>query len=173
MSIDNINSPFMKIRNVLILFILCLGFYAKSQDYKSAVGLRLGYPLSVCYKTFINEKAALEFVLGYRNTTYWNYIAIGGYYQHHLPIRSVDGLSWYFGGGASVHFWSYDDVYYANFDYGTTTIGVSGCIGLDYKFKDIPLNISADWIPTFYISSDIYDGFRGGEGALAVRYVLK
>jgi hypothetical protein len=162
----------MKIRNFLILAILGIAISSQAQDYKSAIGLRLGVPLSVSYKTFINEKAALEFVVGYRNTTYWNYFSIGAYYQHHMPIQSVDGLSWYVGGGASAHFWSYDDVYYANTDYGTTTFGISGCIGLDYKFAEIPLNLSVDWIPTFYISSDIYDGFRGGEGALAVRYTL-
>ncbi len=162
----------MKIRNILILAILGITISIQAQDYKSAIGLRLGYPLSVTYKMFISEKAALEFVAGYRNTSYWNYLNVGAYYQHHMPISSVDGLNWYVGGGANVFFWSYDDVFYANNDYGSTNFGISGCIGLDYKFANSPINLSVDWIPTFFISSDIYTGFRGDNGAFAIRYTI-
>lgn len=163
----------MKLKHLLILGVLGVSLNIYSQEYKSAIGLRLGIPLSVTYKTFLNEKAALEFVAGYRNNTYWKYIDLGGYYEYHMPFPNVQGLKWYFGGGVNVFIWSYDDVYYANNNYKSTNFGIAGCIGLDYKFADMPLNLSVDWIPTFFISSDIYSGFNGGQGALAVRYVIK
>ncbi len=31
-----------------------------AQSYNSAIGLRFGYPTSVSYKTFLNEKSAVE-----------------------------------------------------------------------------------------------------------------
>jgi hypothetical protein len=162
----------MKFRNYLILLILGIALSMQAQEYKSAIGLRLGVPISISYKRFISEKAALEFVFGYRNTTYWNYLNLGAYYQHHFPIKSVDGLAWYLGGGANVFIWDYDNDFYPNNNYSKVNFGISGCIGLDYKFADIPLNLSVDWIPTIFINSDIYSGFVGGVGALAVRYVI-
>ena len=47
-----------------------------------------------------------------------------------------------------------------------------GNLGLDYKFDNTPINISADWVPTIYIGSGYLSGFGGGYGALAVRYTL-
>ncbi|MFZ1257293.1 MAG: hypothetical protein WAR77_13120, partial [Saprospiraceae bacterium] len=64
------------------------------------------------------------------------------------------------------------DVYYPNNDFSSSSFGLSGCLGLDYKFADYPINLSADWIPTFFING-FGDGFGAGYGALAVRYVFK
>ena len=78
---------------------------AQSQSgYKSAIGLRFGYPLSVSYKHFISEPGAIEVFAGFRSYSYYSWFNIGGLYEHHKPISSVDGLQWYFGGGASVFF---------------------------------------------------------------------
>ncbi len=146
---------------------------AQVQDYKSAVGLRFGYPLSISYKTFINEKAALEGIVGFRSYAYYSWINVGAFYQHHMAINSVDGLAWYLGGGANVYLWSYDNTYYPNNDYASTSFGISGVIGLDYKFKDIPLNLSVDWMPTVIIGGEFLGGFGGSYGGLSARYILK
>ena len=62
-------------------------------------------------------------------------------YQHHSPITSVEGLQWYVGGGAGVWLWTYNKDYNFGADYGNFNIGVMGCLGLDYKFADLPLNL--------------------------------
>lgn len=92
-------------------------------------------------------------------------------YQHHFPIEGVSGLKWYVGGGASVFFWSYDDAFIRG--YSSTTLGVMGVAGLDYKFSEAPVNLSVDWVPTFFIGDGYVSGFGGGYGALSVRYTLK
>lgn len=162
----------MKFRILLVLAIAAISYSADAQDYKSAIGLRLGYPLSVSYKTFINDKGAIELTAGYRSWTYYNWFNFGAYYQHHMAIKSVDNLSWYIGGGANAYVWSFDNDYYPNNDFSSFSLGISGVIGLDYKFANIPLNISLDWIPTFFVNG-FGDGFGGGYGGVAVRYVLK
>ena len=54
------------------LFILVVGFSILSitntvaQNYKTAVGARIGYPLTLSGKYFINESIALEGNLGLR-----------------------------------------------------------------------------------------------------------
>lgn len=143
----------------------------QAQEYSSAIGLRLGVPLSVSYKKFLSGSNALELFAGYRGYTFYNWINVGALYQVHKPINGVDGLQWYFGGGAGAFLYNYD----AGFDFGDSGsfgIGIMGNLGLDYKFANTPINVSADWVPTIYVGSGYLTGFGGGYGALAVRYTL-
>jgi hypothetical protein len=161
----------MKMKTKILSTMLALFLFAavsQAQDYKSAIGLRLGYPLSATYKTFISDQAALELVAGFRTFSGYSWFNVGGYYEVHKEIPSVAGLKWYYGAGANIYFWSFD----SGFNGGSTTsIGLSGVLGLDYKFADAPLNISVDWIPTFFLNG-YGNGFAGGYGALAARYTI-
>ncbi|HNE29961.1 MAG: hypothetical protein U0U46_16930 [Saprospiraceae bacterium] len=163
-------------KKILFVFLLAFGcFFGANaqQNYKSAIGLRLGYPLSVSYKQFISEPGAIEVFAGFRSWTYVSFFNVGGFYQHHFAIPSVEGLDWYVGGGASAYFWSYKNLY-AGDGSASTNFAVLGDIGLDYKFANAPVNISADWAPGFFVGGDAYyTGFVGGFGSLAVRYTLK
>jgi hypothetical protein len=152
--------------------VLCCIFAAQAQStYKSAIGLRFGYPLSVSYKHFISEPGAIEIFAGFRNYSFYNWFNVGGIYEHHKAIPNVEGLQWYFGGGASVYFWSFDNGFF-NDGASNTSIGVMGALGLDYKFANAPFQLSVDWLPTFFVNG-YGNGFGGGYGALAARYTLK
>ena len=80
-------------------------------------------------------------------------LALGALLELHQPLSSP-GLSWYYGGGAYLAFLK---------TVNTTTqktstdpnLGAQGVIGLDYKFTNIPLNISLDWKPELNIVNDI------------------
>ncbi len=148
-------------------------FTAQAQDYKSAIGLRLGYPTSISFKHFLTEKNAVEVFVGFRHYPFVNYFAIGGLYQVHTPINGVEGLRWYYGGGASVYFSTYDNNVYLDKNYSNFNVGIMGNLGLDYKFTDAPVNVSLDWVPTFVIGDSYYGGFGAGYGALSVRYTFK
>ena len=154
-----------------MLFVLAMANDLKAQNYQSAVGLRLGVPLGISYKFFISEPGAIELYLGFRSYSFgYTYINPGAMYQHHFPISSIDGLSWYVGGGASVFLYNYKSSF-GGVEDGSFGIGLNGVLGLDYKFTNAPINISADWTPTIYLSG-YNTGFGGGAGALSVRYVL-
>jgi hypothetical protein len=163
-------------KKLVLLFsmflLVALTSALKAQDYHSAIGLRLGSPLAASYKFFISETDAIEVYLGFRSygSIGYTFINPGAMYEHHLPISSVDGLHWYFGGGASAYLYSYKSIYgTAGSNFG---FGINGVLGLDYKFKDAPLNLSVDWLPTIVIGGD-FGGFGGGYYALSARYVLK
>lgn len=144
----------------------------KAQDYNSAIGLRFGYPLSISYKTFLTESNALELYAGYRGYSgIYSYFTVGGLYEIHKPINGVDGLSWYYGGGVSVQFFTYDNSYVFTDDNGSLGVGISGVLGLDYKFADAPFNLSVDFLPTIRFGG--WDSGYYSWGALAARYVLK
>lgn len=152
-----------------LFFLICAANQLKAQNYQSAIGLRLGYPLSVSYKFFLTEPGAVELYAGFRGYTFYGYFNVGAMYQHHMPISGVDGLQWYVGGGVSALFFNYKSGFGP--DGESLGIGLNGALGLDYTFAEIPLNLSVDWLPTVYVSGYI-GGFGAGLGALSARYTL-
>lgn len=160
-------------KKIVLLFAIIAAFGAMNQasaqgNYDKAIGLRFGVPLAASFKFFVSDPGAIELYAGYRNYSIgYNYFNLGAMYQYHKSISGVDGLSWYFGGGASVWFFSYDFATDAN----GTGIAINGVLGLDYTFDGAPINLSVDWMPTFLLTG-YGDGFAGGYGALSARYIL-
>jgi hypothetical protein len=167
----------MKLKNLIILALIALSANIHAQSYKAAAGLRLAWGWGLTGKFFTNDRAAIEGILNYRNYSYldlgYNYLRITGLYELHNDLSSTaQGLTWYYGGGAFVGFYGghFNDFYTGS--KSTTYIGIAGCLGLDYKFKDTPINLSVDWIPSFVITG-YGDGFTGENGGIAVRYTFK
>lgn len=135
-----------------------------SSSYKNALGVKV-YPGAVSYKHFFNQSNAGE-LLGY----FWsNGFRITGLYEIHGPIKGAEGLKWYVGPGAHIGF--FNDSYKKNYPAATGSyIGVDGVLGLDYKFKGAPINLSVDWQPSFTFGD--YIGFDGGWGGLGIRYAF-
>ena len=155
---------------VLSLAVLFCSFsFVSAQDFNSALGIRFGNPWAVSYKYFASESAAFEGIVSLKSSTFYSWISVGAAYQIHKDISSASGLQWYYGAGASAAFFNYD----ASFggDEVSLSLGIQGYIGLSYTFDGIPLNLSIDWVPTFYLNGP-NDGCGGGYGALAARYVM-
>ena len=138
---------------------------ALGYDYKTAVGVKV-YPAAITAKTFIKQNVSLE-GLAY----FWNYgTRLTGLYEINGDITGAQGLKWYVGLGAHIGFWS--DKWknkYPTRD-GGVMFGVDGVLGLDYKIKGAPVNVSLDWQPSFNFIG--YNYFEGGWGGLAVRYAF-
>ncbi|ULQ54214.1 hypothetical protein [Flavihumibacter fluvii] len=150
--------------------------------YKSAIGGRLstGYyeAISGSYKTFVSNQGALEFNLGFRPKSSgdvdWVTVAFSAAYQHHFDIKPVPGLRWFVGGGLTMYnsFSNYEN--YRGFGLGIFPTG-----GIDYKFADIPLNLTADIRPTIAVADPYddnyngYESFNGGNFGVSVRYTFR
>lgn len=167
-------------KKLLLLSLLLVGLGCSSnlsaQKYSSAIGLRFGYPNSVSYKMFLSEANALE-VFGAFDTQRsvvaglnagWTSLGLGAAYLIHADFANSDGLSWYYGGGANIDFFTYGNDYSGSG--GNISLGISGYLGLDYKFGNAPINITLDISPTFFLIGN--GGFVGKHGTLGVRYVL-
>ena len=152
---------------IVVLFISISGVNAQSRtsynstsNYSTAIGVKF-YPGAISVKHFINDNTALE-GLGY----FWSKgVRITGLYEIHGDINSVAGLKWYIGPGAHVGF--YDSKYG-----GGSSIGVDGVLGLDYKLVGAPINLSADWQPSFEFGNRDENGFIGNWGGFSIRYTL-
>jgi hypothetical protein len=119
----------------LLLVVVASSFYATAQDYKVAVGIRLSNATptlsnAITLKYHMTEQHAFEGLISFGSR-----FGVGGLYEIH-KLTTVQGLNWFYGGGA-----------YVGFQDGDTYLGPTGIIGLDYKFPSIPLNLSLDWKP--------------------------
>ena len=129
-----------------------------AQSYSSAVGAKLGGWLLGTYKKEIKESTYVDLYGGFYSS-YSSSILLGGSLELHKDIESVNNLYWYYGAGASLTLGS------------GTGIGINGVLGLDYSFEEIPLNLSADWMPGFFFGGT-YKGPYFGLGAFSARYIL-
>lgn len=136
----------------------------KAQGYKNAIGGRFGEANGVSFKTGLNKNAMLELIANFRSNKNVDYFRITGLYEVYNPINGAEGLSWYYGGGATL-----GSVKVKGYD-GDLYLGANGVIGLDYKFRGAPINLSLDWIPTLQLTPDT--DFYSGDIGLGVRFTF-
>ncbi len=127
--------------------------------YRTAVGIRIGpnspaVSTGITVKHFLDDRHALEGMLGLTNG-----VGFCGLYEWHQPIASVENLQWFAGGGA-----------FLGVRESRTLLGVAGIVGLDYKFPQIPLNISIDWKPELNLINDV--GYDGAGVGLSARFTF-
>lgn len=152
------NRRFLLTSTVLILLITS----THAQNYRTGVGGRLGFFSGITAKHFIKPVNPIEGILSFR----WEGFIITGLYEWQKPIKEVDGLDWYIGGGAHVGFWDSNRYYWQSETH--TVLGLDFIIGLEYTFVDAPFSIGLDWKPAFNIVGD-YHWWGDGVG-LSVRY---
>ncbi|RYE11807.1 MAG: hypothetical protein EOP44_00420 [Sphingobacteriaceae bacterium] len=135
--------------------------------YKTAIGLKFLYGISLTGKFFIADKAAIEAIVRYRNYSgLGSEINLTVLYEYHGHINGVSGLRWYGGGGAYAGHFSYD----GGGSGSSTNFGISGVVGLEYKFNGVPIAVSADWQPVYILNGD--SGFASDNGGIGVKYTF-
>lgn len=140
--------------------------------FKWALGARLGSPLSASVKYFHTQASAFEFTAGYyryNDNGSWKQVTVS--YQYHIPVTEKKLLHFYGGAGLAAMFWNYGPGWGAG-TFPENTYASYLLVGLDYKFKAFPLNLSLDWTPYFQFSG-VDEGLGISYGSLAVRYILK
>ena len=132
---------------------------ANSSSYTTALGVKVWDGGGISIKHFVSTNHALEGI-GY----FWSQgVRITGLYEIHGPISGAAGLKWYIGPGAHIGFY--------NTKYGGASFaGIDGVLGLDYKFKGAPVNMSLDWQPSFEFGDN--RDFVGSWGGLGIRYTF-
>lgn len=130
-----------------------------SSSYKTALGVKVWDGAGITLKHFFTGTNAGE-LIGY----FWSHGArFTGLYEIHGNFSDASGLKWYIGPGVHIGFYNskYGDGSYA---------GIDGVLGLDYKFKGAPINMSLDWQPSFEFGDN--RGFVGSWGGLGIRYTF-
>ena len=151
----------MKKLITIFIFTVLFAFVqnAKAQSYASAAGVRFGkWMFGGTYKKMIKDGIYLDLHAGFLSSVS-DILVFGGNLEIHKELEGVDGLYYFYGGGARAFTGS-----------GIFSIEVTGVLGLDYKFEEIPVNVSIDWMPGYYFSD--YSGFTAEGGGVSIRYVL-
>ncbi|WP_395043307.1 hypothetical protein [Flavobacterium sp.] len=161
---------------ILSAFMLIgLAFSTQAQDIsKNALGLRLGdndgFGGEISYQRRLSGNNRLELDLGFRNSRNVDAFKLTGVYQW---VWNIDGgFNWYAGIGGGLGSWSYDyNNGNQNFRDNGTFVFVAGDLGIEYNFKEVPIQLALDIRPELYFNSDNYreDNF-GPDLALAIRY---
>lgn len=141
--------------SIFAICCLCM-MEGQAQDYSRSFGIRAGLGANVTYKQFISNASAFEGMAGFY---FGNLYAALVYEKHNNFANDIAGLTWYWGAGGSILLKS-----------GELGIGIAGAIGLDYSFRDIPLNVSLDWMPNVFITGT--NGVEAGGGGVSLRYIL-
>lgn len=149
----------MKKLLLLATVVACsLGSKAQNGSYKNALGVRLGSSVpavksGISYKHFFGNNA-VEGILSFGDG-----MAICGLYEVHKPFTTTENLQWFYGAGA-----------YLGINNSENNFGGAGIIGLDYKFSNIPLNLSLDWKPELNIVSKV--GFEASGIGFSARFTF-
>ena len=149
----------------IIMLFLSTGM-SHAQEYRTALGLRLGSSTGLTVKHFLNPGAAVEGLL----TSRWNGFLITGLYEVTGNAFDEPHLNWYLGGGAHIGFWDNDPYWRRAGDSGSV-FGIDFIGGLEYTFQEIPLNLALDWKPAINLVGD--RSFWGDEFALSIRFAFK
>ncbi len=134
--------------------------------YKKAIGVKM-YPSAISYKSFLTDTKAFE-VLGYFTLDGFRTTVM---IEKYNAFANTEQLSWYIGYGGHIGIWSEEWKKNNPTHKAGIALGVDGILGLDYKVKNAPLNLSIDWQPSFNFVGSSY--FESGWAGLGIRYTLK
>jgi hypothetical protein len=148
-----------QMKKIIIAIFICPAFsplLLQAQDYRSVLGIRLSSAPatvnnSISFRYFLNEKSALEALVSFDPA------AFGALYERFAPTGAT-GLQWFYGAGI-----------YAAID-DRNTFGAMGIVGLDYRFQNVPINLSIDWKPELNLVTEV--GFEAAAVGFSIRFVF-
>lgn len=153
-------------RILLAIVVFLFSLNLNAQQYNTGVGLRGGFSNGITVKHFFSGNKAFEGIISNR----WRGLNLTGLVEFTQPF--AEGFDWYYGVGGHIGFWrGYNNHPWFDEDENNyTVIGLDGIIGIEYTFKEIPLNLSLDYKPAFNLYG--YWGYWGDEFALSLRFII-
>ncbi|MEN9655955.1 MAG: hypothetical protein RL311_887 [Bacteroidota bacterium] len=161
-------------RFITTISFLLITYLANSQatteqytsPYKKAIGFKLN-PGAISYRSFYTRNKAVEGI---------GFISLDGFQltilnEKFTPFANAENLTWYMGYGGHFNLWS--EKYKLNNPSKSAgvAVGIDGMLGLDYKLKNTPINLSVDIQPAFNFVGASY--FDLGWGGIGIRYTIK
>lgn len=158
------------------LWGLAFGVVDTAQAQVGGIGFRVGgYSAGISGKYFFKDDLAFEGILG--NGFSRLGFQMTGLFEKHHPAFGLDGLQWFYGGGAHVgsfkgrHYYRPSHRRYTeSYNKSLMTVGIDGIVGLEYQITEIPLSVGLDFKP--FIETNQDGVFLLPEGALTVRYTF-
>ena len=142
-------------KRILILLVAALGISIAANAQSRALGLRAGYGGELSYQHSFGSNFA-EFDLGWFSRGF----DIVGIYD--FVIAGNGQVNLYVGPGAQLGFYNHYD------GDARVNVGIAGQLGVEWNIPSIPLQLSVDWRPVYFLMHD--GGFGYDSVGLGIRY---
>lgn len=155
-------------KKVLIAIIAVFAMSTAANAQFSGIGVRLGggQGFGAELSTMWNFGNRTEIDLGWSSNDHHTNFTLTGIYQWQGEIGS--GFGWFAGVGARVAYWSWEDGY--NNGDSEIALALAAQAGIEYQFSAIPIQLSLDIRPAFYLIPDT--DFHWGDIAFGIRYMF-
>lgn len=155
-------------KKIIIAIVAVFAISTAANAQFSGIGVRLGggQGYGAELSTLWNFGNRVEIDLGWSNGDHYNDLSLTGIYQWQGEIGS--GFGWFAGVGARLAYWSWEDGY-ATSD-SDIALGLAGQAGVEYQFSAIPIQLSLDIRPCFYLIPNT--SFHWGDIAFGIRYIF-
>lgn len=155
-------------KKIIIAIVAVFAMSTAASAQFAGIGVRLGggQGYGAELSTLWNFGNRVEIDLGWNTGDHYTGFSLTGIYQWQGEIGS--GFGWFAGVGARLAMWSWDDGY----NNGDTefALGLAGQAGIEYQFPSIPIQLSLDIRPCFWLIPDTE--FHWGDIALGIRYIF-
>lgn len=143
-----------------MIAVLGLAFAANAQSNNLGVrfGGGQGYNAEISWQHVLGANR-LEMDLGWANYSGASSFSLTGIYQWTFELPNNFG--WFVGPGAYIGMATYDGN-------ASVALALAGQVGVEYNFEAIPLQLSLDIRPRFYVVPST--NFHWGDIALGIRY---
>jgi hypothetical protein len=154
-------------KKVLLVLVAVMGFAFAASAQDNAIGVRIGggqgFGAEISYQRSLGNPHRLEVDLGYATGSGVGALGLSALYQLHFDINAVQNLGWYVGAGGRFMTSNYQNV-------NVMMLGVAAQAGMDYHFNAVPIQLSLDIRPCFYLWQAT--AFQWGDIALGIRYMF-
>lgn len=147
----------MKKLTLAILFTFSLSAMIQAQDFNKAIGVRGGYGAEISYQFPLSGNTRAEADLGLYGIGNGGFTLTG---IHQWVFGIQDGLNWYLGAGPQIGA--------VNNSFG---IGIAGQAGIEYYIPNVPIQLSLDYRPSWFIIPTDYKFAPYGLG-IGIRYTF-
>ena len=150
-------------KKIIIAIVAVFAMSTAANAQLSGIGVRLGggQGYGAELSTLWNFGNRVEIDLGWNSDEGYTGFSLTGIYQWQGEIGS--GFGWFAGVGARLAYWNWEVT-----DDSDIALGLAGQAGLQYQFSAIPIQLSLDIRPCFWLIPDT--DFHWGDIALGIRY---
>ena len=154
-------------KKIIIAIVAVFAMSTAASAQLSGIGVRLGggQGYGAELSTLWNFGNRVEIDLGWGNGDNHTDFTLTGIYQWQGELGS--GFGWFAGVGARLAYWQWSA---GNASDSDIALGLAGQAGLEYQFSSIPIQLSLDIRPCFYLIPET--NFHWGDIALGIRYIF-
>lgn len=148
-------------RFLLLIFLAGIGFCTHAQEFKQAVGIRLGWSPGFEYRIFADDLNSYRFLLSTRDRGLQAHV-LKEFHQYDM-FNFTDQLIFIYGAGVHAGYERWDEEHYNNNSQWYTTktavvAGVDGLVGLEYLFYKAPVSLGLEVKPYFeFFGKEFFD----------------